>query len=322
MASKTRIVVTSKLEHLKRADKILLLHNGDCYFYGTFSELQAQRPDFSSLLLGLQAYDNINAERRSSILTETLRRVSVDETAGFRGPEPIRQSFRQPPPPPIIISGPQGHAGGEGYPEKRKQSLILNPLAAARKFSLMGGGGAPAVAEEDEHEHGERRFSVVPEDEQVEEVLPRDNSYHHGLPQLSGQRRQSVLAFITHSQGQERREQIQSSFRRKLSITPQAELASELDIYSRRLSKDSVYDISEDVDEEDMEVRLRSRTACGGLGAVTDLPLLLPVCVAAMLCRRSRDDLREHLVEHLPALRHHQQEPGLRPHLHPHHLRH
>lgn len=260
MASKTRIVVTSKIEHLKRADKILLLHNGDCYFYGTFSELQAQRPDFSSLLLGMQAYDNINAERRGSILTETLRRVSVDETAGFRGPEPIRQSFRQTTP--IIISGSQGHPGGEGYPEKRKQSLILNPLAAARKFSFMGngqqGGAAPPSAMA-EHEHGERRFSVVPEDDQVEEVLPRGNSYHHDLPQLSGQRRQSVLAFITHSQGQERREQIQSSFRRKLSITPQCDLASELDIYSRRLSKDSVYDISEDVDEEDMEVIARLR---------------------------------------------------------------
>lgn len=258
MASKTRIVVTSKLEHLKRADKILLLHNGDSYFYGTFSELQAQRPDFSSLLLGLQAYDTFNAERRGSILTETLRRVSVDETAGHRGPEPIRQSFRQPPAAPIILSGSQGHAGGEGYPEKRKQSLILNPLAAARKFSFMGngqqGGGGGGDAEEDgEHEHGGRRFSVVPEDDQVEEVLPRGNSYHHGLPQLSGQRRQSVLAFITNPQGPERHEQIQSSFRRKLSIAPQCDLPSELDIYSRRLSKDSVYDISEDVDEEDME---------------------------------------------------------------------
>lgn len=259
MASKTRIVVTSKLEHLKRADKILLLHNGDCYFYGTFLELQAQRPDFSSLLLGLEAYDNINAERRSSILTETLRRVSIDETAGFRGPESIRQSFRQPPPP-VIVSGSQGNPGGDGYPEKRKQSLILNPLAAARKFSFMGnsntGNATQATATEDGgHEHSERRFSVVPEDDQVEEVLPRSNAYHHGLHHLSGQRRQSVLAFITTSQGQERREQIQSSFRKKLSITPQCDLASELDIYARRLSKDSVYDISEDVDMEDMEVR-------------------------------------------------------------------
>lgn len=259
MSSKTRIVVTSKLEHLKRADKILLLHNGDCYFYGTFSELQAQRPDFSSLLLGLEAYDNITAERRSSILTETLRRVSIDETASFRGPESVRQSFRQPPPP-VTVSGSQGHPGGDGYPEKRKQSLILSPLAAARKFSFMGNSNAgnatqTMAPEEGVDELSERRFSVVPEDDQVEEVLPRSNAYHHGLHHLSGQRRQSVLAFITTSQRQERREQIQSSFRKKLSITPQCDLASELDIYARRLSKDSAYDISEDVDEEDMEVK-------------------------------------------------------------------
>ncbi|XP_044211999.1 cystic fibrosis transmembrane conductance regulator isoform X1 [Thunnus albacares] len=259
MGSKTRIVVTSKLDHLKRADKILLLHNGDCYFYGTFSELQAQRPDFSSLLLGMEAYDNINAERRSSILTETLRRVSIDETAGFRGPEPIRQSFRQPPPP-IIVPGSQGHPGGDGYPEKRKQSLILSPLAAARKFSFIGNSQQTTnnpqstTIEDGVRELSERKFSVVPEDDQVEEVLPRGNLYHHGLQHLNGQRRQSVLAFITNAQGHERREQqMQSSFRKKLSITPQCDLASELDIYARRLSKDSVYDISEEIDEEDME---------------------------------------------------------------------
>uniref|UniRef100_A0A8C9YR47 Cystic fibrosis transmembrane conductance regulator n=1 Tax=Sander lucioperca TaxID=283035 RepID=A0A8C9YR47_SANLU len=254
-----RIVVTSKLEHLKRADKILLLHNGDCYFYGTFSELQDKRPDFSSLLLGMEAYDNINAERRSSILTETLRRVSIDETAGFRGPETMRQSFRQPPPP-LIVSGSQGHPGGDGYPEKRKQSLILNPLAAARKFSFIGNSqqtNTPqsTAIEDGVRELSERKFSVVPEDDQVEEVLPRGNLYHNGLQHLNGQRRQSVLAFITNAQGHARREQIQmqSSLRKKLSITPQCDLVSELDIYARRLSKDSIYDISEDMDEEDMK---------------------------------------------------------------------
>uniref|UniRef100_A0A4W5PQ92 Cystic fibrosis transmembrane conductance regulator n=1 Tax=Hucho hucho TaxID=62062 RepID=A0A4W5PQ92_9TELE len=237
MSSKTRIVVTSKLDHLKRADKILLLHNGVCYFYGSFSQLQAKRPDFSSLLLGLEAYDNINAERRSSILTETLRRVSIDESAVLRGPEPIRQSFRQPPP--SVINAV----------EKRKQSIILNPLATARKFSFIGS----TTMEDAVRELSERKFSVVPEDDQVEESLPRGNLYHDGLQHLSGQRRQSVLQFITNAQGEGRREQLQTSFRKKLSITPQCELASELDIYARRLSKDSVYDISEDVDEEDME---------------------------------------------------------------------
>uniref|UniRef100_A0A8C5EMV1 Cystic fibrosis transmembrane conductance regulator n=1 Tax=Gouania willdenowi TaxID=441366 RepID=A0A8C5EMV1_GOUWI len=258
MASKTRIVVTNKLEHLKRADKILLLHNGDCYFYGTFFELQSQRPDFSSLLLGLEAYDNIKAERRSSILTETLRRVSIDETAGFRSPEPNRQSFCHSPPS-IINSGTPSSAVNDCHPEKRKHSLILNPLAAARKFSFIGNSQTNSnplqstTIDDGVRELSERRFSVVPEDDQVEEVLPRSNLYHHGLQHLNGQRRQSVLAFITNAQDQERREMIQSSFRKKLSITPQCDLASELDIYARRLSKDSVYDISEEVDEEDME---------------------------------------------------------------------
>ncbi|KAM9816177.1 cystic fibrosis transmembrane conductance regulator [Syngnathus typhle] len=256
MSSKTRIVVTSKLEHLKRADQILLLHNGDCYFYGSFSELQAQRPDFSSLLLGMEAYDNVNAERRGSILTETLRRVSVDESAGFRGPESRRQSFRHPPPPPII-NGSQ--VGGDGYPEKRKQSLILNPLAAARKFSFIGqqntNGAPPASMEDAVRDLSDRKFSMVPEDDQVEEVLPRGNLYHHDLPHLSGQRRQSVLAFITATPGHDRHEQqVQTTFRKKLSIAPShCDLSSNLDIYSRRLSKDSVCDMSEEVDEEDME---------------------------------------------------------------------
>ncbi|CAL8358863.1 unnamed protein product [Lota lota] len=275
MASKTRVVVTSKLEHLKRADKILLLHNGVCYFYGTFSQLQAQRPDFSSLLLGLEAYDKMNAERRSSILTETLRRVSVDETAAFRSPDPLRQSsFRQSATSPAVI-------GDAHHPEKRKQSIILNPLSATRKFSFIGssqgqsssgGGGVGGMGnsqqssalEDSVHELSERKFSVVPEDDQVEEVLPRGNMYHHGLEHLHGQRRQSVLAFITNNnngggggggqnQHQRRHAQLQSSFRRKLSITPACQLASELDIYARRLSLDNMFDISEEVDEEDME---------------------------------------------------------------------
>ncbi|KAL0968660.1 hypothetical protein UPYG_G00269840 [Umbra pygmaea] len=262
MSSKTRVVVTSKLDHLKRADKVLLLHNGMCYFYGSFSDLQAQRPDFSSLLLGLEAYDNINAERRTSILTETLRRVSVDESANLRSPEPFRQSFRQTQA--NIVNGNAGHqgttiAGGDGLTaaEKRKQSIILNPLAAARKFSFIGNGQSqsPGSTNMEDGMQGmsERKFSVVPEDDQVEEALPRGNLYHHRLHHLGGQRRQSVLQLITNATRQGRRDQLQSSFRKKLSITPQCELASELDIYARRLSRDSIYDISEDMDEEDME---------------------------------------------------------------------
>uniref|UniRef100_W5NEY0 Cystic fibrosis transmembrane conductance regulator n=1 Tax=Lepisosteus oculatus TaxID=7918 RepID=W5NEY0_LEPOC len=231
MATKTRVVVTSKLDHLKRADKILLLHNGTTYFYGTFSELKSQRPDFTSLLIGLEAYDNINAERRGSILDETLRRVSVDDTAGFH-PEPTRQSFKQ--------------ATIDQTEKRRKSSVIINPLAASRKFSII------QPEEKSVSELGERRFSFIPENEQVEEALPRSNVLDRGQT-FHGQRRQSVLAFITNAQSQGRREHLTSSFARKLSITPQCDLASELDIYARRLSKDSIYEINEDVDEEDME---------------------------------------------------------------------
>uniref|UniRef100_A0A8C9T4P4 Cystic fibrosis transmembrane conductance regulator n=1 Tax=Scleropages formosus TaxID=113540 RepID=A0A8C9T4P4_SCLFO len=231
MASKTRIVVTSKLEHLKRADRILLLHGGTCYFYGTFAELQSQRPDFSSLLLGLEAYDSMSAGRRSSVLTETLRRVSVDDTAGFH-PEPKRVPFKQVPATPLAAD----------CSDRRKPSMALGPLTAARKFSL-------APSEEDRGRgQAERRFSVVPEDDQVEEVLPRSNMCHHGL-RFPAQRRQSVLAFITNAQGQGHLDQLQSSIREKLSMTPQCEL----DVYARRLSRDRSYDITEDVDEQYME---------------------------------------------------------------------
>ncbi|KAJ8245272.1 hypothetical protein GJAV_G00268970 [Gymnothorax javanicus] len=226
MAAKTRVVVTSKLEHLKRADKILLLHNGMCYFYGTFAELQAKRPNFSSLLLGLGSYDSIAPERRGSVLTETFRRVSVDGGSGTR-PE----------------------MAGEAL-EKSRPSLALSPLADARRFSR-----SRLSEDEDDEEAAENRFTVVPEDEQVEEVLPRGGSTYshaHSLT-ISRQRRQSVLAFITNAQDQNRREQNQQAFLNRLSVTPQKELASELDVYARRLSKDSVYNISEDVEKEDME---------------------------------------------------------------------
>ncbi|XP_053479073.1 cystic fibrosis transmembrane conductance regulator [Ictalurus furcatus] len=229
MASKTRIVVTNKIEHLKRADKILLLHNGECFFYGVFSELQSRRPDFSSLLLGLEAYDNITAERRCSILTETLRRVSVDETSGIR---PDRPSYRQVAPPTYI--------------DERKASVIINPLAADRKASFI-----QVMEEEAKRPLPDRKFSLVPEYELVDESFMGNDIYHNHGVHMAGQRRQSVLAFMTNTQG--RRDQLQSSFHSRLSIVPHSELTSELDIYTRRLSKDSIYNITGEMDEENIE---------------------------------------------------------------------
>ncbi|MCI4379228.1 hypothetical protein PGIGA_G00225600 [Pangasianodon gigas] len=230
MASKTRIVVTNKIEHLKRADKILLLHNGECFFYGTFSELQSRRPDFSSLLLGLEAYDNVTAERRCSILTETLRRVSVDETSGIR---PDRPSYRQVAPP--------------TYKDERKASVIVNPLAADRKASFI-----QVIEEETKRPLPDRKFSLVPENELVDESFMGNDMYHNHGEHMAGQRRQSVLAFMTNAQGLGRRDQLQTSFHRRLSIVPQSELASELDIYTRRLSKDSIY-ITGEMEDENIE---------------------------------------------------------------------
>ncbi|KTG41075.1 hypothetical protein cypCar_00023207 [Cyprinus carpio] len=216
MASKMRILVTNKIEHLKRADKILLLHNGESFFYGTFSELQSERPDFSSLLLGLEAYDNFSAERRCSILTETLHRVSVDESAGMR---PERSAFRQ-----VAPSMPV-------YIAERKSSVIVNTLGAARKASFIH-----IPEEEVRRTLPDRKFSLVPENELVDESFMGSDVYHNHGVHMAGQRRQSVLAFMTNAQGQGRRDQLQSSFRRRLSVVPQSELASELDIYTRRLS--------------------------------------------------------------------------------------
>lgn len=235
MASKTRILVTNKIEHLKRADKILLLHNGESFFYGTFSELQSQRPDFSSLLLGLEAYDSINAERRCSILTETLRRVSVDESSGIW---PDRPSYRQMAPP--------------TYKDERRPSVIINPLVPDRKPSFILTG----LEEEVKRPLPTRKISLVPENEVVDESFMGSEMYHNHGVHMAGQRRQSVLALMTNAQGQGRRDQLQSSFRRRLSVVPQSELASEVDIYARRLSMGSIYDITGDMDEENIEVTI------------------------------------------------------------------
>ena len=253
MASKTRVLVTSKLEHLKRADKILLLHNGDCFFYGTFSELQAQRPDFSSLILGLEGYDNIKAERRTSILSDTLRRVSVDESAGYRSERP---SFRPPQPPHLP-------AYMEQHREERRSSVLLNPLAAAaRKLSFIPSSSSMAGDEEVlvRRPAPDRKLSLMPEDELVDESFSGGDVYHNHSVHMAGQRRQSVLDFITNAGGAGRRDPNRSSFRRKMSILPQSDLTSEVDIYARRLSEDfndaNDFDFSGDMDGEHIEVKL------------------------------------------------------------------
>uniref|UniRef100_A0A674IR63 Cystic fibrosis transmembrane conductance regulator n=1 Tax=Terrapene triunguis TaxID=2587831 RepID=A0A674IR63_9SAUR len=239
MANKTRILVTSKLEHLRTADKILILHEGTSYFYGTFSELQAQRPDFSSKLMGFDSFDQFSPERRNSILNEALRRFSIDgDGVGSRN-ESKKQSFKQ----------------TTDFNEKRKNSIIINPLNASRKFSIIQ--KAPAQAngiEEGYSEPPERRLSLVPDSEQGEAILPRSNLLTTG-PMFHGQRRQSVLNLMTRTsinQGQSFYKKGSTSVR-KMSMVPQSNLSPERDIYARRLSKDSVLDISDEINEEDLK---------------------------------------------------------------------
>ncbi|XP_007952698.1 cystic fibrosis transmembrane conductance regulator [Orycteropus afer afer] len=237
MANKTRILVTSKMEHLKKADKILILHEGSSYFYGTFSELQNLRPDFSSKLMGFDSFDQFSAERRNSILTETLRRFSLEGDTAVSWNETKKQSFRQ---------------SGE-FGEKRKNS-ILNSISSIRKFSIIQKTPVQMNGiDEDSSEPLERRLSLVPDSEQGEAILPRSNIINTG-PTFQRQRRQSVLNLMTRSsvnQGQSIHRKTTASTR-KMSLAPQTNL-TEIDIYSRRLSQGSGLEISEEINEEDLK---------------------------------------------------------------------
>ncbi|XP_064418015.1 cystic fibrosis transmembrane conductance regulator [Latimeria chalumnae] len=241
MANKTRILVTSKLEHLKKADKILLLHEGSCYFFGTYSELQGKRPDLNSLLMGFEAFDNFSAERRNSILNETFRRFSIEgDGAGPYG-EPRKQSFRQP----------------KDFNEKRRPSIIHNPLASSKKFSIIQTtvSSSQITGPDDSlSDVAERKLSLIAESEQGETVLPRSNVMNTRLT-FQGQRRQSVLALMTGSSGaqNQRAQGCPNTSFRKMSMAPQSKFASEIDIYARRLSKDSLLDISGEINEEDLK---------------------------------------------------------------------
>ncbi|XP_048641986.1 cystic fibrosis transmembrane conductance regulator isoform X1 [Marmota marmota marmota] len=235
MANKTRILVTSKMEHLKKADKILILHEGSSYFYGTFSELQNLRPDFSSKLMGYDSFDQFSVERRNSILTETLRRFSLEGDASVSWNETKKQSFKQ---------------TGE-FGEKRKNS-ILNPINSMRKFSIvqktpLQGNGM----EDDSDEPLERRLSLIPDSEQGEAILPRCNVINTG-PTFQGRRRQSVLNLMTHSVNQGPSIHRRTTTTRKMSLAPQTNF-TEMDIYSRRLSQESGLEISEEINEEDLK---------------------------------------------------------------------
>lgn len=237
MANKTRILVTSKMEHLKKADKILILHEGSSYFYGTFSELQNLRPDFNSKLMGYDYFDQFSAERRNSILTETLRRFSLEGDAAIPRNETKKQSFKQ---------------TGE-FGENRKNS-ILNPINSLKKFSIVPKTPLQINGiEEHSEELSERRLSLVPDSEQGEAILPRSNVINTG-PTFQRRRRQSVLNLMTRSSVNQSQiiHRTPAASTRKMSLAPQGNL-TEMDIYSRRLSQDSSLEISEEINEEDLK---------------------------------------------------------------------
>ncbi|XP_066489763.1 cystic fibrosis transmembrane conductance regulator [Tiliqua scincoides] len=234
--NKTRILVTSKLEHLKRADKILILHEGSCYFYGTFSELQGQRPNFSAELMGFDVFDQFSAGRRNSILTDTLRRLSIDNDGMGSRSEMKKTSFRQ----------------ASDFTEKRKNSVIVNALSSTRKFSLKQKPSLQANGIEEGH--GEplgRRLSLMPDSEQGEANLPRSDVFNAG-PTFNGQRRQSVLNLMTRTSVHP----AQSFYKRgsisvrKMSVVHQS---SEIDVYARRLSLDNMVEITEELSEDDLK---------------------------------------------------------------------
>jgi cystic fibrosis transmembrane conductance regulator len=187
--------------------------------------------------MGFDSFDQFSVERRNSILTETLRRFSLEGDTSVSWNETRKQSFKQ---------------TGE-FGEKRKNS-ILNPINSVRKFSIVQKTPLQMNGiEGDSDESSERRLSLVPDSEQGDAILPRSNVINTG-PTFQGRRRQSVLNLMTHSvsQGQSIHRKTTAATR-KMSLAPQTSF-TEMDIYSRRLSQESGLDISEEINEEDLKV--------------------------------------------------------------------
>lgn len=141
------------------------------------------------------------------------------------------------------------------FNDKRKNSIIINPLNAGRKLSIMQKNGTQVNGLEDGHiDSPERRISLVPDLEQGDVGLPRSNMLNSDH-MLQSRRRQSVLSLMTGTsvnQGPHVSKKGSTSFR-KMSVVPQTNLSSEIDIYTRRLSRDSILDITDEINEEDLK---------------------------------------------------------------------
>lgn len=186
--------------------------------------------------MGFDAFDQFSMDRRNSILTEALRRLSI-ESDGMGSRNELKQtSFKQ----------------ASDFTGKRKNS-VMNALSSSRKFSLLQKTPLQVNGIEEGHsEPAERRLSLVPDSEQGEAILPRSNVFNAG-PTFRGQRRQSVLNLMTRTSIHP----VQSLYKkssisvRKMSSVHQS---SEIDIYARRLSLDNVLEITEEFNEDDLKV--------------------------------------------------------------------
>lgn len=189
--------------------------------------------------MGFDIFDQFSAERRNSILTDTLRRLSIDNDGMGSRSDKKKTSFRQ-------------ALDFSDFAEKRKNSVILNTLSSSRKFSLKPKPSLQANGIEEGHgEPLDRRLSLVPDSEQGEAILPRSNVFNAG-PTFKGQRRQSVLNLMTRTSvhpAQSFYKQGSMSVR-KMSVVP----SSEIDVYARRLSLDNTVEITEELNEDDLKV--------------------------------------------------------------------
>ena len=103
LKSKIRVLVTHQIQFIEKASKILILKDGNCLAYGSFSELQQMGIDFMSLLAEPENKDDDNdpardrttsersissIERRNSVSTEAMkgrsRTLSVGQVETFQ----------------------------------------------------------------------------------------------------------------------------------------------------------------------------------------------------------------------------------------------
>ncbi|XP_075590754.1 ATP-binding cassette sub-family C member 4 isoform X2 [Dermatophagoides farinae] len=87
LKSKIRILVTHQIQFIQKATKILILKEGDCLAYGSFTELQQMGIDFMSLLAEKQDPNNKDDDDNNG---EKHRKLTI--SSSFDGSEIVLQS--------------------------------------------------------------------------------------------------------------------------------------------------------------------------------------------------------------------------------------